>query len=219
MKINNYELNNTSIGILDFIQKYKTNYTVFEGEEDKNNIIYNNIRNGTYSPIKKNFNEVSFDNIYNLKKSFNNEVFNLIKKNILIQKNNLFCVNMDFYEEVFLTNFNEVLPKPKKNNQDIIDFLIHLCCLKENGKDKIRFNEVEIVGFQSIFKNTILPSGFIDYKNYKEEKIAINIIYKADRNPEKDVGKEKLTNFISINQNGINYLENNDLYHRNEKHT
>lgn len=51
MKINNYELNNTSIGILSFIQKYKTNYTVFNDTMDKNLEIHQSIRNGTYSPV------------------------------------------------------------------------------------------------------------------------------------------------------------------------
>jgi len=215
MKINNYELNNNAIGILEYIQSYSTNFTVFEDKVDKNKEVHDNIRKGIDSPITTGIGvEVSFVGIRYPKSSSITEVLKLTKKNILIKIDNLFCVNPDFKTDIFDTNFSKVSPKNEKMNKSADELLILLAYQLEKGNSRIDIRKIksEIRSFQSVLKKYGIGNEYITVESHTGVIDSLSAIYRADRAIGKDLYKSQLHGYIRITDAGIKYLVDNNIY-------
>ena len=213
MKINNYELDNSAIGILKFIKEYRTNYTVIDSQPDKNYEILMNIRLGSYSPIITGLSEkVKFQGIRDSKKIFQKEVLKLVKHNILIlKKDYYYCINPEFKNEIFDTDWDTILPKKVKMSVQAIELLVSLAQEKEKGNQSIHTNTIkqEFRNSQSLLKKFLIPQEYVILTDYNKKPLNLGSIYYGDRCLTANVGKRQLVANIHSNNEGIDFLSAN----------
>jgi len=228
MQINNYNLNNHAITILNYIQKFKTTSSYLIDGEDANVVFHRKVREGVDSPITKySDNEFNFYSTSHskIKKAILVEVKKLIKHDILklvevfhsginkaVGVTTKVCVNVDFYNEIFNTDFNTILPHVNNIRSSHVNALILLTHQKEISTNiNVKEFKSEISSGQTVLKE-LIGLGFVELLDNYGNILPAYKIYNGDRTIKKDVGKEQLHGIITITNLGLSYLIDNKIY-------
>jgi len=219
LTVNGYTLNNHSIAILEFITSYSTNYN----DNKYNEEIKEAISNSTYSPIKEYSKEPSFVHKRDVKKVILIEMKKLIKHNIIqlvsssinVEYGEMcYVVNPEFSQIIFETDFSKIKPAfIKKFNQENIEKIIKLGKMFETKKKfDTRNIKREFQNYQSFVKDFLIPNNFIKTVDFRDTIIDFRNIYRSDREINRDLYKSQFNDYIMVNQEFFDYLEENNIY-------